>query len=113
MHVNTTSCFLAIKYAAPAMLITSTEKKKEDVGGSIIMTASGAPCIFIRISSLVLAIVPWPWVSGLVHRSAPTRWIGTSSSRAIPPYHFLVVLTFDDLIQWPEYALGLDLSTVS
>jgi len=41
MHVNTTSCFLAIKYAAPAMQITSTEKGKEDAGGSIIMTASG------------------------------------------------------------------------
>ena len=86
MHVNTTSCFLAIKYAAPAMLITSTEKNKEDVGGSIIMTASGAPRVFVRISSLVLAIVPWPWVSGLVRRSAPTRLIGTFTSRAIPPF---------------------------
>lgn len=95
------------------MLITSTEKNKEDVGGSIIMTASGAPRVFVRISSLVLAIVPWPWVPGWARRSAPTPWIGTSSSRAIPSYHFLVVLTFGDLIQWPEYALGLDLSTVS
>lgn len=58
-HVNTTSCFLAIKYAAPAMQITSTEKSKEDLGGSIIMTASGALYIFIRIASLVLAMVLW------------------------------------------------------
>jgi len=36
MHVNTTSCFLAVKYAAPAMM------KKEDSNGSIILTASVA-----------------------------------------------------------------------
>lgn len=59
MHVNTTSCFLAIKYAAPVMQITSTEKGKEDAGGSIIMTASGAPYIFTRIPSLVLVIALW------------------------------------------------------
>jgi NAD(P)-dependent dehydrogenase (short-subunit alcohol dehydrogenase family) len=48
MHVNTTSCFLAIKYAAPAMQTTNTEKGKEDAGGSIIMTASGARYVFFK-----------------------------------------------------------------
>jgi len=41
------------------MQITSTEKSKEDLGGSIIMTASGELYIFIRIASLVLAMVLW------------------------------------------------------
>ena len=57
MHVNITSCFLAIKYAAPAMQITSTEKSTEDVGGSIIMTASGAPYVYVHIASLVFAML--------------------------------------------------------
>lgn len=42
MHVNTTSCFLAVKYAAPAMQKLNPEKGKDDVSGSIIMTASVA-----------------------------------------------------------------------
>jgi NAD(P)-dependent dehydrogenase (short-subunit alcohol dehydrogenase family) len=59
LHVNTTSCFLAIKYAAPAMQITNTEKRKDDAGGSIIMTASGALFIFTRIAPIVLAMILW------------------------------------------------------
>ena len=39
MHVNTTSCFLAVKYAAPAMMKTKTEEK-EDPSGSIIVSFS-------------------------------------------------------------------------
>ncbi|CAG8686702.1 12789_t:CDS:2 [Acaulospora colombiana] len=44
MHINTTSCFLAVKYAAPAMMKTSLEggTPKEDSNGSILLTASVA-----------------------------------------------------------------------
>jgi NAD(P)-dependent dehydrogenase (short-subunit alcohol dehydrogenase family) len=50
MHINTTSCFLAVKYAAPAMMKTSEDANgsiegrtsKEDANGSIILTASVA-----------------------------------------------------------------------
>jgi NAD(P)-dependent dehydrogenase (short-subunit alcohol dehydrogenase family) len=56
MHVNTTSCFLAVKYATPAMQITSTEKGKEDACGSIVMTASGASFVFVRIAALAFAL---------------------------------------------------------
>jgi NAD(P)-dependent dehydrogenase (short-subunit alcohol dehydrogenase family) len=41
MHINTTSCFLAIKYAAPAMKKLKAGVK-DDSNGSIILTASVA-----------------------------------------------------------------------
>lgn len=41
MHVNTTSCFLAIKYGAPAMM-KQKAGEKDDSNGSIILTASVA-----------------------------------------------------------------------
>jgi len=41
MHVNTTSCFLAVKYAAPAMMKTKAGVKEES-NGSVILTASVA-----------------------------------------------------------------------
>ena len=40
MRINTTSCFLAVKYAAPAMM--KPQGVDGDTGGSIIMTASVA-----------------------------------------------------------------------
>lgn len=40
MRINTTSCFLAVKYAAPAMM--KPKGTGADTGGSIIMTASVA-----------------------------------------------------------------------
>jgi NAD(P)-dependent dehydrogenase (short-subunit alcohol dehydrogenase family) len=42
MHINTTSCFLAVKYAAAAMQKVNSDKGKDDSSGSIIMTASVA-----------------------------------------------------------------------
>ncbi|KAG8809438.1 hypothetical protein FRC17_003447 [Serendipita sp. 399] len=51
MHVNTTSCFLAVKYAAPAMMKIEEGSNlsddrlqlvKQDSSGSIILTASVA-----------------------------------------------------------------------
>ena len=41
MRVNTLSCFLAIKHGSAAMRKTNPAKGKDDMGGSIILTASG------------------------------------------------------------------------
>lgn len=41
MRINALSCFLAIKHAGAAMLITGGKGGKEMMGGSIICTASG------------------------------------------------------------------------
>ena len=51
MRVNTTSCFLAIKYAARAMQVPSAAQGKAEGGGSIILTASGASCVVSCVRS--------------------------------------------------------------
>ncbi|KZS98581.1 NAD(P)-binding protein [Sistotremastrum niveocremeum HHB9708] len=40
MRVNVFSCFLALKYAPPAMMKPNPSRSKDDAGGSIILTAS-------------------------------------------------------------------------
>lgn len=73
MRVNTTSCFLAIKHAAPAMQFNNTEKGKEEGGGSILMTASGASYVvscFRSYCGLEFVMV----FPGLKVRVRPTPW---------------------------------------
>ena len=69
MRVNTTSCFLAIKHAARAMQVTSAAQGKDEGGGSIILTASGASCVVSCLRSHHLECATA--FSGLSHPSTP------------------------------------------